>query len=48
RGIFIGAAFLLIDPGLLTDVIGLALLGVGLLLQRMRPAVVMAAARSVG
>jgi TRAP-type uncharacterized transport system fused permease subunit len=48
RGLFVAAAFLLIDPGLLTDVIGLGLLGVGLLLQRMRPAVVIADARSLG
>jgi TRAP transporter 4TM/12TM fusion protein len=48
RGLFAAAAFLLIDPGLLTDVIGLGLLGVGLLLQRMRPVVVIADARSLG
>jgi TRAP transporter 4TM/12TM fusion protein len=36
RGLFIAAALLLINPGLLTDVIGLALLGGGLLIQKLR------------
>ncbi len=40
RGIFIIAAFMLIDPGLLTDVVGLVLLAAGLGLQKMRPVVV--------
>jgi len=43
RGLFIVAALLLIDPGFLTDVIGLVLLGVGLGLQKMRPPVVIPA-----
>jgi TRAP-type uncharacterized transport system fused permease subunit len=38
RAAFIAAAFLLIDPGLVTDVIGLALLGAVVLAQRARPA----------
>jgi TRAP-type uncharacterized transport system fused permease subunit len=38
RALFIGAAFLLIDPNLRTDVIGLVLLAIGLGLQRLRPA----------
>jgi len=37
RALFLAAAFLLIDPGLITDVIGLGLLGLGLLLQWLRP-----------
>jgi len=36
RGLFIAAALLLINPGLLTDAIGLALLGGGLLIQKLR------------
>jgi TRAP-type uncharacterized transport system fused permease subunit len=36
RGLFIAAAFLLIDPGLVTDLVGLALLGSGLTLQKLR------------
>lgn len=36
RGLFIAAAFLLIDPGLLTDLAGFALLAVGLGMQRLR------------
>ncbi len=47
RGLFVAAAFMLIDPGLWTDVVGLVLLAVGLGLQRIRPAVVMADARSL-
>jgi TRAP-type uncharacterized transport system fused permease subunit len=35
RALFMAAAFLLIDPGLITDVIGLALLGLGLLIQKL-------------
>jgi len=42
RGAFIAAAFLLIDPGLVTDVIGLALLGAVVVAQRARPASVAA------
>jgi TRAP transporter 4TM/12TM fusion protein len=38
RGLFIIAALLLIDPGVVTDLIGLVLLGVALGLQRLRPA----------
>ena len=38
RGLFMAAALLLIDPGLVTDLIGLALLAVGLGSQRLRPA----------
>ena len=45
RGLFLAAALLLIDPGLITDVAGLALLGVGLGLQKMRAPVEIAMAR---
>ncbi|MBI1962747.1 MAG: C4-dicarboxylate ABC transporter permease, partial [Candidatus Rokubacteria bacterium] len=38
RGLFIAAAFLLIDPGFTTDVIGFVLLAIGLGLQKLRPA----------
>jgi TRAP transporter 4TM/12TM fusion protein len=38
RALFIVAAFLLIDPGLVTDLVGLALLAVGLGLQKLRRA----------
>jgi TRAP transporter 4TM/12TM fusion protein len=38
RVLFIAAAFLLIDPGLTTDVVGLLLLATGLALQKLRPA----------
>jgi TRAP-type uncharacterized transport system fused permease subunit len=38
RGLFMTAALLLIDPALVTDLIGLVLLAVGLGLQRLRPA----------
>jgi TRAP-type uncharacterized transport system fused permease subunit len=34
RGLFVVAALLLIDPGLTTDLIGLGVLAVGLLLQK--------------
>ena len=37
RALFLAAALLLIDPGLVTDVAGAALLVVGLGLQRLRP-----------
>ena len=40
RGFFVAAALLLIDPGLVTDLIGAALLGGALMMQRMRPAAV--------
>ncbi len=43
RGLFLLAALLLIDPGLVTDVIGFALLAGALLVQRLRPAVPAAA-----
>jgi TRAP-type uncharacterized transport system fused permease subunit len=42
RGLFVAAAFLLIDPNLTTDVIGLVLLVGGLGLQKLRPAPVAA------
>jgi TRAP transporter 4TM/12TM fusion protein len=42
RGLFMAAAFLLIDPNLTTDVIGLVLLAGGLGLQKLRPAPVAA------
>jgi TRAP transporter 4TM/12TM fusion protein len=38
RGILAGAAFLLIKPGLTTDLLGLALLAVAVGMQRLRPA----------
>jgi TRAP transporter 4TM/12TM fusion protein len=40
RGLFVAAALLLIDPGLVTDLIGTALLGGALMMQRLRPAAV--------
>jgi TRAP transporter 4TM/12TM fusion protein len=40
RGLFVAAAFLLIDPGFITDVIGLVLLATGLGLQKLMPAAV--------
>jgi len=43
RGFFIGAALMLIYPGVLTDGGGLILLGVGLGLQKLRPPVVIPA-----
>jgi TRAP transporter 4TM/12TM fusion protein len=45
RALFIAAALTLIDPSLRTDVAGLALLSLGLALQKMRPAVMVPAAR---
>ncbi len=42
RGLFVVAALLLIDPRLFTDLVGLALLALGLGLQRMRPPVILA------
>jgi TRAP-type uncharacterized transport system fused permease subunit len=36
RLLFLAAALLLIDPNLLTDVIGLGVLGIALLSQRLR------------
>jgi TRAP transporter 4TM/12TM fusion protein len=46
RGVFIAAAIMLIHPGFYTDVAGLGVLAVGLLLQKMRPpSVIMAQAR---
>jgi TRAP transporter 4TM/12TM fusion protein len=48
RGLFLAAALLLIDPGLLTDLIGLALLATGLAVQKLRPLPVTAGPRSVG
>jgi TRAP-type uncharacterized transport system fused permease subunit len=47
RGLFAVAALLLIDPGLYTDLLGLALLAIGLGWQRMRPAIAVADARSL-
>jgi TRAP transporter 4TM/12TM fusion protein len=41
RAIFIAAAFCLIDPALITDLIGLGLLVLGLGLQKLRPPVAM-------
>jgi TRAP transporter 4TM/12TM fusion protein len=43
RGLFVAAALLLIHPGLITDLGGLALLALGLGLQRLRPAPVVVA-----
>ena len=40
RGLFVVAALLLIDPSLVTDLLGAALLGGALMMQRMRPAAV--------
>jgi len=37
RALFLASAFLLIDPGLTTDAIGLVVLVVGLGLQKLRP-----------
>jgi TRAP transporter 4TM/12TM fusion protein len=37
RGLFLAAAFLLIDPGFVTDVLGATILAVGILLQWLRP-----------
>ncbi|MDR7545209.1 MAG: TRAP transporter fused permease subunit [Armatimonadota bacterium] len=38
RAVLLAAALLLIDPGLVTDLMGLAVLGLGAALQRFRPA----------
>jgi TRAP transporter 4TM/12TM fusion protein len=46
RTLFIAAAFMLIDPGLTTDVTGLAVLAVALALQKLRPAAVLPAVES--
>jgi TRAP-type uncharacterized transport system fused permease subunit len=40
RGIFMVAALLLIDPRFVTDLVGVALLGTALMMQRLRPAAV--------
>ena len=40
RGIFMVAALLLIDPSFVTDLVGVALLGTALMMQRLRPATV--------
>jgi TRAP transporter 4TM/12TM fusion protein len=49
RGLFVAAAFLLIDPGLVTDVIGLGILALGLLLQKVwTPATLMVPGREAG
>jgi UPF0716 family protein affecting phage T7 exclusion len=40
RGLFVVAALLLIDPGLVTDLIGAALLAGALMMQRLRPTAV--------
>jgi TRAP transporter 4TM/12TM fusion protein len=37
RALFVGSAFLLIDPGVTTDVLGFVLLAIGLGLQKLRP-----------
>ena len=42
RGLFLAAALLLIDPGVTTDLVGLALLLTGLVLQKLRPRVTVA------
>ena len=39
RGMFLAGALLLIDPGLVTDLVGFGLLGAALLLQKRRPAI---------
>ncbi len=38
RGVFIAAALLLINPGVVTDVVGLLLLALALAVQKLRPA----------
>jgi TRAP-type uncharacterized transport system fused permease subunit len=43
RALFLAAAFLLIDPGLLTDLIGAGVLALALLIQKLRPLPVAAA-----
>jgi TRAP transporter 4TM/12TM fusion protein len=45
RGLFLGAAFLLIDPGLTTDMVGLAVLAAGLGMQKLRSAALPAPGR---
>jgi TRAP transporter 4TM/12TM fusion protein len=42
RGMFLAGALLLIDPGLITDLIGFGLLGAAILLQKRRPFIDMA------
>jgi TRAP-type uncharacterized transport system fused permease subunit len=42
RAVFIAAALCLIDPGMVTDLLGLGLLLGGLAMQRLRPAVMLA------
>jgi UPF0716 family protein affecting phage T7 exclusion len=37
RGLFVTAALLLINPGVVTDLAGLALLAIALISQRLRP-----------
>jgi TRAP-type uncharacterized transport system fused permease subunit len=37
RALFLTAAFLLIDPGALTDLIGAGVLALALLMQKLRP-----------
>ncbi|HEX5814396.1 MAG TPA: hypothetical protein VF010_03655, partial [Methylomirabilota bacterium] len=37
RALFLASAFLLIDPGPITDTVGLALLVAGLGIQKLRP-----------
>jgi TRAP transporter 4TM/12TM fusion protein len=46
RVLFLVAAFLLIDPGLTTDLVGLAVLGAGLLMQKLRGSGAVAADRA--
>jgi TRAP transporter 4TM/12TM fusion protein len=46
RGLFLAAALCLIHPGLTTDIIGLALLAVGLGIQKMRPPVAVPVTRT--
>ncbi|HEX6211792.1 MAG TPA: TRAP transporter fused permease subunit [Methylomirabilota bacterium] len=46
RGLFVAAALLLIDPGLVTDLVGLTLLAGGIGLQRLRPATAVVARAS--
>ncbi len=47
RALFVAAALLLIDPGITTDLVGVALLVFGLGLQKMRPRAVLAPAAAV-
>jgi TRAP-type uncharacterized transport system fused permease subunit len=42
RGMVLAGALLLIDPGLITDLVGFGLLGAAILLQRRRPDIDMA------